>query len=163
MLKLRHTTLIIISGMVWMGVGIFLLTLGLGLLVKGSIPNEFDGSLYPLISALSSYIGGSEQAVLAIVVLGLGVGYFKGKFVLSKSAHRSMRRIQTFPNPTSLSNIYSGTYYLLLGFMVALGMSIKYLGFPSDIRGAIDVAVGSALMNGAMIYFRSAAAYKQAS
>lgn len=155
MLKLRHTTLIVISGLVWMGIGTFLMTLGLGLLLKGAGFESATGN-YPLIEAFARYLGGNEQAVLLLLVVCLTVGYFKGKFVLGKSAHRGMKRIRSFSNPTSLTNIYSGTYYILIAFMIGLGMSIKYLGLPHDIRGAVDVAVGSALINGAMIYFRHA-------
>jgi len=155
MLKLRHTTLIVISGLAWMGIGTFLMTLGLGLLLKGTGLESSTGN-YPLIEAVAYYLGGREQAVLLLLVLCLAVGYFKGKFVLGKSAHRGMKRIRSFPNPTSLANIYSGTYYLLIAFMIGLGMAIKYLGLPHDVRGVVDLAVGSALINGAMIYFRHA-------
>jgi len=37
---------------------------------------------------------------------------------------------------------------------MGLGMGIRYFGVPVDVRGLIDVAVGSALINGAMLYFR---------
>ena len=40
--------------------------------------------------------------------------------------------------------------------MVGLGALIKVLNLPLDVRGAIDIVIGSALINGAMIYFRSA-------
>lgn len=158
MLKLRHTTLIVISGLAWMGIGSFLLTVGLGLLVKG-LSSERPSASYPLIDMLNTYAGSAEHAVLMLLVVCLAVGYFKGKFVLAKSAHRGMARIRSFSNPTSLANIYSGTYYMLIAGMIGLGMSIKYLGLPDDVRGTVDVAVGSALINGAMIYFRNARVY----
>ena len=42
MLKLRHTTMIIISGLIWMGIGAMLLSIGLGLLLKSS---QFEATL----------------------------------------------------------------------------------------------------------------------
>jgi hypothetical protein len=40
--------------------------------------------------------------------------------------------------------------------MMMLGMIFRYLPIPIDVRGFIDLAIGSALMNGAMLYFRAA-------
>jgi len=158
MLKVRHTSMIIISGMIWMGIGTMLLSIGLGLLVKSSkVERLSSGDSLPLIDFISPYIGGLEQAALIIIAISLIIGYFKGKFVLGKSANRGVTRIRNFPNPTSIANIYSMQYYILLAGMVGLGFSIKYMGIPNDIRGAVDVAIGAALINGAMIYFRHAA------
>jgi hypothetical protein len=38
--------------------------------------------------------------------------------------------------------------------MVLLGLVIRFLPIPIDARGLVDVAIGSALINGAMLYFR---------
>jgi hypothetical protein len=62
----------------------------------------------------------------------------------------------------SLTQIYSPTYYLLIGIMIGLGLSLKIFGLPIDIRGLVDVTIGAALINGAMLYFRSAFQLKQA-
>lgn len=154
MLKVSHATLVWISGLVWMAVGCFLLPLGLKLLI-GSAQNELGLSL-PLLGSLASYVGGLEEAALVMTTIALFIGYIKGKHVLGKSAKRSIARILTFSNPTTLANIYSRAYYILLGSMIVLGMSIKWLGLSDDIRGVVDIAVGAALINGALIYFRSA-------
>lgn len=151
-MKLSHTKLVVISGMIWFIIGVYLLRLGLNLMVESI--NGIEN--YPLINALRPYFSTGENVVLLLVVLALFVGYFKGTFVLGKSARRGVERIQSFPNPTSISNIYSAKYYILLGTMVALGISIKYLGLNADVRGFIDVIIGSALINGAMIYFKLA-------
>jgi hypothetical protein len=45
---------------------------------------------------------------------------------------------------------------MLMGIMILLGLSMKWLGLPIEIRGTIDVAIGSALMNGGIAYFRTA-------
>lgn len=156
MLKLSHQVLVIISGLIWFAIGFYLLQLGLGLLLATLQTNGH----YPLISVLKNYFGGPEGSILLIVSVSLAIGYFKGRHVLGKSAHRGVQRILTFPNPTSIGNIYSPKYYILLGCMVALGMSVKYFGFSHDIRGFVDVTIGAALINGAVIYFRLAQALK---
>lgn len=79
--------------------------------------------------------------------------------MFSKSVQRSVSRILAFPNPTSLSKIYAPSYYLLLGSMVFLGFLVRFT--PQDVRGGVDIAVGAALIHGAMLYFRQAWAARQ--
>lgn len=154
-MKLSHTKLIVISGLIWFAVGCSLLPFGLSLLSEASKQEMNPAANLPFIRALAPYVGGFEQGMLAIMVGALMIGYAKGRFVLGKSARKGMERIRAMPNPANLSAIYSPKYYALLGGMVLLGMSIKWMGLPNDIRGFVDVAIGSALINGAMIYFRS--------
>jgi len=154
-MKLSHSKLIAISGLVWLAVGIYLLQLGLNLLLTG-VGQDLAASNFPLLRMLAPYMGGLEMAIIALVVVALLIGYLKGRYVLGKSAKRGVERIRSFDNPAPLKNIYSAKYYILLAGMVGLGISIKYMGLSNDVRGLIDAAIGSALINGAMIYFQHA-------
>lgn len=157
MFKISHKALIIISGLIWLAVGCFLLPLGLNFLLQAVQNHRLQtNNHYPLLQLFSSFNFDVENAVIVLIVLGMLVGYSKGRYVLGKSALKGVSRIRSFPNPTELKNIYSLKYYILLGVMIGLGVSMKYLGIPADIRGAIDVAIGAALIHGAMIYFRLA-------
>lgn len=160
MLKLSHAALVLISGLVWLAVGLFLFPLGLKLLVGSATAYVFSENSYPLISLLTPYLG-PQQAAIFLIVIGLFIGQLKGKTVLNKSIQRSIKRIKTFPNPTSITNLYSYPYLILLISMVGLGISIRYFGVPNDIRGFIDVAVGAALIRGALNYFREAQALRK--
>ena len=111
---------------------------------------------YPLLHLFSSFTSSGENAVVILIVMGMLIGYSKGRYVLGRSAIKGVQRIRNFPDPTDLKNIYSSKYYILLGLMMGLGISMKYLGIPADVRGVIDVAIGAALINGAVIYFRMA-------
>lgn len=153
MLKLSHAALVFLSGLVWFAVGCFLLPLGLKLLMASTQPSD---AYTPLIAMLSQHLGGAQQVALILIAAGLLIGYYKAKYVLSKSVRRSIARIQALPNPSSLLSMYSRAYLILLAVMVGLGISIKFFGVPNDIRGAIDVAIGAAMLNGAMIFFRNA-------
>lgn len=157
MLKMSHKTLIIISGFIWLAVGSFLLSLGLNFLLQAVELSHLNGTdTYPLIDLLSFLTTNAENSVIILIAIGMMIGYSKGRYILGKSAIRGVERIRSFPDPTNLTNIYSAKYYILLGTMICLGISMKYLGLSPDIRGLIDVAIGSALINGAMIYFRLA-------
>jgi hypothetical protein len=160
-MKMSHAALIGLSGFVWLAIGCFLLPLGLKMMMTGA-HEAAEGAYLPLLSHLAPYIGGAEQGALLLTVIGLLIGYIKGRKVLNKSVHRSVSRIKTFPDPTSITNIYSKGYYLLIASMIGIGISIKYFGLSYDIRGLVDIAIGAALINGAMLYFHEMTALKKA-
>lgn len=153
MLKFSHATLVALSGLVWLVVGCFLLPLGLNFVV-GALLRENAAQPHPVLNFFAPYVGGLDQAALVWIVLMLIVGFIKGRKVFAKSVHRSVKRIASLPNPASLGKIYTPGYYLLLGSMVLLGVLVRYTTL--DIRGGVDIAVGAALINGAMLYFREA-------
>lgn len=152
-MKCSHSMLIVISGLIWLAIGIFLLPLGLKFLLEATHSPEPN---FPLLNPLTSILGQRELATILLIVFGLIIGYYKGTYVLGRSAKRVVKRITSQPNPASLSCLYSLPYLLLIGVMVIIGMSIKFFGLALDIRGFIDVAIGAALINGALVYFRMA-------
>lgn len=155
MIKTKHSTLYAVSGLVWLSVGVMLLNLGLGFLMHGFQGNSFVQDGYSgLFSFLSSCTGAADYAAIALVMLGLVVGIAKGRFVMQKAANKSALRIAKLENPTSITNLYSRSNIILLGIMMCLGMCMKIFALPYDVRGTIDVAVGCALIQGSLAYFR---------
>ncbi|MBA3239336.1 MAG: hypothetical protein H0T62_13475 [Parachlamydiaceae bacterium] len=152
MLKLSHSNMTFFSGTIWFAIGFFLLQLGLRLIFDSTGTPE--GST-PLLNSFNSVLAAQEAAIV-ITGVALYLGFLKAKHILSKSANRSVAHIQTLPNPGEVRFMYSRNYYFLLGGMVLLGMSFKYLGLPNDVRGFIDILIGSALINGAIHYYRIA-------
>lgn len=130
------------SGFVWFFVGIFLLYKGLCLIVEAT-------DLLCL----------SQKRANLLIALGLLVGFLKVHFVLAKTVRRVVLRIASLPLPIRFKEAYSPAYWALIGGMMALGMLFRYLPISLDFRGTIDVAIGSALINGAILYFRAARAY----
>jgi hypothetical protein len=153
MFKVSHAMLIFLSGFVWLAVGCFLLPLGLNFIVE-TLLKENSGQPHPILNFLAPYAGGLEPAALIWIAITLLIGFLKGRRVFAKSVNRSVSRILALPNPAPLSKIYTPSYYILLGSMVLLGVLVRFA--PLDIRGGVDVAVGSALINGAVLYFRQA-------
>jgi len=153
MLKVRHSSMIFLSGFVWLAVGCFLLPLGLNFIVSALL-RENAAQPHPVLDLLAPFAGSLDGAALIWIAFMLLIGYFKGSRVFSKSVNRSVARIQALPNPASITKMYSPAYYILLGSMVLLGVLVRFA--PLDVRGGIDVAVGSALIHGAMLYFRKA-------
>lgn len=163
MLKFSHFVLIGISGLVWSIIGVLLMTLGVHHLMDAFrfwdiavVSDQF--SLFKLLFPLFKR---PDQSLTAVISLCIFVGYLKGQWVLSKSVKTGVKRILSYPNPAELQKLYSKKYYLLIFFMMGLGMFLRWLKLPHDVHGAIDLAIGSALLKGALIYFRYAWAEKR--
>ncbi|MFZ0565867.1 MAG: hypothetical protein WAM28_06760 [Chlamydiales bacterium] len=156
MLKYKHRTLVILAGMVWLLVGIFLLTLGIRLILYtiSHPPLIFYPRRFSLLTSLSGYFSSQYNGIVVVLSCCLFIGYLKGRFVLSKSVQRQVDRIFSLPNPAHLKYLYSKGYYILMGSMVCLGFLIRFFPIAPDTRGAVDVIIGSALINGSILYFR---------
>lgn len=155
MIKAKHTTLFAISGVIWLGIGIMLLNLGLGFLLNGFYgPLFLEEGYSKAFIWLAGVVDGPEFAAVALIALSLSVGFMKGRFVLQKAAKKSATRIYALENPTPITNLYTRSNIALIAVMMGLGMLMKAFAVPLDLRGSIDVAVGAALMQGSLAYFR---------
>lgn len=151
-MNIRPVIALLLSGATWFSIGVFLMCKGLGFLVELASP----GKKAPVIDALQSLSGGREQAILVLICLGLLIGFFKGRVVLSKTVQRMSTHFFSFAQGIPLSKLYPLSYYILISFMVILGISLKWMPIPQEVRGTIDVTIGSALTNGAVLYLRAA-------
>lgn len=159
MWTLHNKSMIIVSGAIWLCIGLMLLSIGTNLFIQGiALVEHTTATLhgYPLIRWGAELVGKAQIAAATLFALSTFIGYFKGRYVLAKSAKRAIARIATLPNPSPIYRIYSPGYYVLLALMIALGASIKWLGISSEVRAIVDVAVGTALISGSLDYFKEA-------
>lgn len=154
MFKVSHTFMIILSGLIWLAIGVMLMSMGLNFIVQSILAENLMIMHRPLIDFFEKITGGYDLAAILLIALALLIGFFKGKFVLKKTVGRTIARIRAMPNPAPLSQIYHKAYYLLIAVMLVLGFIVRL--FPMDIRGGVDVIIGSALINGSILYFRHA-------
>lgn len=147
--NMKHRGWIVLSGVIWFAIGAMLLYKGLRFISLGIVAPT------SMCKSLSSTLGSEQRAATLFVAFGLLIGFFKGRLVLSKTVRRVVGRILSLPLPIRPSQVYQPAYYLLIGAMVMLGLLFRYLPIPIDLRGMIDVAIGSALVNGALLYFRA--------
>lgn len=163
MYKCSHFLMIVISGIIWTMVGILLMTLGMHHLMDAlRLWDEIIVSSHlSMIKMLSYVFHRPEQVLVAIVAVCLLAGYSKGHFVLMRSVKTGVQRILSYPNPSEIKNLYTKKYYFLLFFMMGLGILLRVAKIPEDIHGAIDLAIGSALLKGALGYFKYALAEKK--
>jgi hypothetical protein len=154
MLKVSHTTLVVLSGLIWLGIGCFLLTMGLNFIIESILKENLSLIKRPVLDIFVKVLGNHDQGALALIALSLGIGFMKGRFVFSKTVQKSIRRILTLPQPAPLTSLYPASYLILLVVMGFLGYILRFAAL--DVRGAVDIAVGSALIQGAALYFKQA-------
>ena len=100
----------------------------------------------------------TQMGIVFSVLLGIMVGFFKGLFVLSKSARKNRSRIQSLESPVKIHQLFSKPFYGLIAGMMLLGILVRsfneYLGGYIVVAG-IYCAIGVALMVGSRAYWKS--------
>jgi len=147
---MTHRRWIFLSGWIWFFVGAMLLYKGLHFISEATLQTD------SLSFRFRDVFGSTQQAATILIATALLVGFLKGRFVFSKTVQRMTARILSLPSPIQWSKVYAPSYWIIIGSMMGIGMLFRFLPIPIDLRGWIDTAVGSALLNGAMLYFRVA-------
>ncbi|MBP7074911.1 MAG: hypothetical protein KBA81_05945 [Rhabdochlamydiaceae bacterium] len=140
----------LVSGLSWLAIGAYLMIKGLKWVTLAMMQPETPA----LMGYLKKITGSLQQGALVLICISLLMGFIKGRMVLSKTVSRIVSRLKSLES-ISFSNAYDRKYYIILASMMGLGLLFRFLPIAYDIRGFIDVTIGSALMNGAMLYFRA--------
>ena len=149
-MKLSHRQCLVAAGLIWCVVGVYLTQLGAKLLVAAIDLNT--AFLLPLYSSL---VPDRSMAVVILFFLAIAIGQLKAKYILSKSVHRMLNRLEKLPEPCSLFEAWGKPYIYLIVAMMGLGMAMRFFSVAPDLRGFIDVAVGLALLQASFSYFRA--------
>lgn len=126
-------TLARISGLLWLGVGCFLLIRGLLLDVR-------------VESTVWIVVGG---------VTALAFGILKGLTVLRSMALRNLDRLSRLPQPAPLHRLFPGRTWLLILFFMGLGIALRFSPLPPVVRSTVLLAVGLALLIGGLYILRN--------
>lgn len=156
-MKLTARKAILLSGLLWLAIGILLLYKGISYLsITGhGVVNGTDQG-FSLIKKLTEYTKNPQQSSLIIICIGLLIGLFKGRVVFRRTVDRVTLRIRSQKEPIAIGKVYSPGYVVLILGMMGFGVVFKYLPIPLDVKGLLDLSIGFALINGAMLYFRAA-------
>ena len=133
--------LIKIAGGLWGIIGLMLVIRGFGLYQLAEMEQH-----------------ATEIAITISGILAGLIGLVKGKFILSKTAHKNKIRIHNLEDPVKLYNIFSKLFYFLIPMMMGLGILLRY--FNEYLGGYIVVAaiycgIGMALIVSSRIYWFS--------
>ena len=148
----------IFSALLWLLVGGLLFFKGLKFVEQITHKGLQEGFFK---SFFFSYGMTQEKEALAILSAALLIGFVKGRFMLSKSVKRMKNHLLSCAAQISFKEAYPKGYYFLLGGMFLLGLLMKFMPLPIEWRAFIDVAVGSALIQGAILYVKEALLIKK--
>lgn len=151
-MRIGHVAGICLSGALWLIIGCFLTFKGVVFLGLTIISEKLD----PMMGILMQISPSRERAGMILIFSALVVGLFKGRVVLAKTVMRQVKRLLMIAHPLHVRDLFPMSYLAIILSMMLLGMSLKFLPITQDIRGFVDLAVGSALINGAFLYFKQA-------
>jgi len=89
------------------------------------------------------------------IILALGVGFGKGKFVLAKTSHKNIDRISAFTEPQRPIHVYSVKSWVTIGLMILISLSLTWFDAPMEWRGFVRLAVGFALVMSSLAYLKT--------
>jgi hypothetical protein len=127
----RHW-LFTIAGLVWFGVAVMLVRLAYGWLVE-------------LDLALGAVLAG----------FGIVVGVLAGLTLFSRIARKNIERIAEAPDIACVFSFQAWEGYLIMTFMIALGVLLRHSPVPTTVLAPTYAAVGTALAVSSVRYFRA--------
>jgi len=99
-----------------------------------------------------------SPAVLGLALLGLGIGFIKGRFIFSGLARRNIRRIRDLSPHKEKICLFAfqaiQSYVIIIG-MMALGMILRHSSLSRADLAVIYLAIGSALIYASFQYWRA--------
>ena len=124
--------LILLSGIMWSGVGIFLS----GLAIKWMIKLE------------TTQIG---LIVITGLILGVGISYFG----FSKIAQNNINRIKELPEKPCVFAFQKWHSYVLIAFMMTMGIMMRTSGLiPKPLLAPVYIGIGFALFSSSILYYK---------
>ncbi len=83
------------------------------------------------------------------------IGFFKGQFVLKKSARRAIKRILERGDDKCLGGFMSVKSWLLIASMIIMGKLLRASPLPRDPVWSVYVAVGTALLVSSRFFYQA--------
>jgi hypothetical protein len=126
-----RAVLYLLAGLVWTGVGGMLVALATGWIARSSL----------LVGVCAS-------------ALGAGTAVFAWRALFSRIARRNIDRIRAKEGWACVFSFQAWRSYLLVAFMVALGVTLRHSAVPRAILAYVYLAIGGALILSSLAYYR---------
>ena len=119
-----------LAGAMWAGVGIMLCLLAYGWLT------------HPV-----------TRVTLICAALGVGIALAANRFGFTRLAHKNIKRILRLPARACVFSFQAWSGYLIIAFMMTLGIVLRHSPLPKAYLAVVYVAVGGALLQASLNYF----------
>jgi hypothetical protein len=94
------------------------------------------------------------SAELELGTLGLAVAFLAGYYGFSPIVLRNISRIEGLPDRACAFSFQAWRSYLVMGFMIALGVTLRHSAFPKPALAVVYLAIGGALIYASGLYHR---------
>ncbi len=121
---------LLLSGLVWSGVGIMLVNLAREWL---GLPADRQG--------------------LWLFVAGLALAWAISRFGFSRIARKNVRRIQRMKDQVCIFAFQEWKSYLIVVFMMTLGSTLRHSGFPRQLLAPLYTGIGGGLFLASLAYY----------
>jgi hypothetical protein len=85
-------------------------------------------------------------------VISLAIGMAKGRFLLSKTASRNIERLGGITENLRPIRVYGARSWIVISLMAAISLALNLRGVPPFWRGAVNLAIGAALVTSSLNY-----------
>ena len=82
---------------------------------------------------------------LILVIPALFLGTLKSRFILDRTAKKSIDRIRLLEDGTCLGAVYSVKTWMLVLLMMSMGIVLRHSPFPRPLLGMLYITIGWAL------------------
>jgi ABC-type uncharacterized transport system permease subunit len=124
--------LLLLAGVIWSGVGLMLCAMAMRWLA-------------------ATHFG----TAIALAAAGLGMALVAYWFGFSRLAQKNIRRINELPCKACIFAFQRWQSYVLIAFMIALGVTLRHSSFPKEELAVIYAAMGGALLLASFRYYAS--------
>lgn len=132
--------------------GTFMFFGGVSLFTKGvALSSKIEVFSFPF-SVAHGYFD-FKGTLFFIALVATFLGFLKGRFVISKTVSQNVERIKALAKDPFFFEFYAPKTWVILFAMVLLARTISSLDIPLELRIILDIAVGTALFYGSMLFF----------
>ncbi|MBI5274299.1 MAG: hypothetical protein HY860_04510 [Chlamydiales bacterium] len=146
---MHRSVAMILASILWLTIGSLLLVKGLNMV---NVLATWQAHA-PLLSWFYQHQQKEMHAPLMLVFLGVFLGFIKGNTVFRKMVRKNVYRLKQMQR-VKVMQIFPRATWIIMASMMFLGFLFKLLPIPLDVRAVILIAVGSALIQGAIFYLR---------
>ena len=100
-------------------------------------------------------LSSESEWIWVLLLATLIVGGVKGFFFLRKSALRTIKRIQSRPEGSTVLGMFSPATWVIIAVMITGGRYLRTSGFADELLGALYASVGIALIIGSVYSWRA--------
>lgn len=141
---------------VWLFAGTLLTWKGILFFEQSLFAWESSKVILPFLRSLCLCFRLAPMHVLfGLVGLSLIIGYLKSYLVLRPSIKRIIWYLASQGKMVPLKGMLPRKDRLVLLLMVSIGVISRFLPIPFDVRGCIDMVIGSALVHGGMMLYQN--------